>query len=89
MPCRLLLKQTEERTLQMEHSAQERVRRMAFQNVEVVRANGRQQEVIRELKRHVRQLLAWQFNQNFGSLHLPCWLPEPSMYNSCLADISL
>ena len=58
-----MLKQAEERTLQMEHFAQERVRRMAFQNVEVVRANSRQQEVIRELKRHVCQSLAWQSNQ--------------------------
>eukprot|EP00891_Asterochloris_glomerata_P006143 jgi/Astpho2/6143/fgenesh1_pg.00086_%23_2_t len=51
-----MLKQAEERTLQAEHFAQERVRRMAVQNVEVVRANGRQQEVIRELKRHTEQL---------------------------------
>ncbi len=79
-----MLKQAEERTLQAEHFAQERVRRMAFQNVEVVRANGRQQEVIRELKRHVRQLSAWQLNQLYiCSLHLSCWLPEPSMYDSC------
>ena len=63
-PCRLMLKQAEERTLQMEQSAQERVWRMAFKNVEVVRANSRQQEVIRELKRHVCQMLAWHFNQH-------------------------